>query len=644
MGLLKILIISLATLLVVLTTTLSVTWLILGYDHIPNKVATAKSLQNSSFDFIIVGAGTAGCVLANRLSAVANYSVLLIEAGNIFGAASIVPLLSTALQLTKFDWAFRTTPQKYSSRGLFQQQQFIPRGRGLGGSGQINYMLHFTGVKEDYDRWERLGAHDWSYERMKPYLDRFEGNLADKTNENNNNCHSEQQREEHFKSNPYPAFLTNISNRSVPKLCFRAAPAGQYSSQPPKLHVKTIDPKTNNLTSAFLRARSELGLEHNFNAAKYTIRDGIRWSTYHEYLRPAFDRTNLRILPDTVVQKIIFDNHRTAIAVSILNPNDGSSIEIRATKEIILSAGAIQSPQLLKLSGIGPTLELQRHGIPVIHYSPNVGQNYFDHLNLPLFVSINQTASVTVDKILNVGNIWNYLSKGSGVLSSTAVAGIGSPRGAKYGIILFGMGSVDEHALRHVSNMHQDAFRAHFPLYYNSSQEGFLFLSTCHQPKSRGAVYLRDRYADSHPFINPNYLKDKFDIECMGAAIRLAARTIETSPFRRLNATLHWPKVTACANFGPTEEDFRTNRPDDRYLECILRTSALTGHHPGGTAAIGLHSEAVVGNDLKVRGVKNLRVADASVFPAPVSGTPNSVVVAVAEKAADVILSEYSNR
>lgn len=297
-----------------------------------------------------------------------------------------------------------------------------------------------------------------------------------------------------------------------------------------------------------------------------------------------------------MVEKIEFDSQKRASAILVKLPGSNDSIEIKTAKEVIICAGAFQTPQILKLSGIGPATELNRHRIPVVHDSPNVGQNYFDHLNLPLFVSINATASVTLDKILHPRTIVDYLSKGTGVLATTAVAGIGSLRGGKFGVILFGMGSVDEQALRHVSNLQQDTFRAFFPLHHNASQEGFLFLNTCHQPKSRGAVFLRDRNIESQPFINPNYLKDRFDVDCMSAAIRLAAKTVECEPFRRLGAKLHWPRVKSCANFGPSSEE---GVQTDRYLECILRVAALTGHHPGGTAAIGLHSEAVVDNHLR---------------------------------------------
>ncbi|XP_062563726.1 neither inactivation nor afterpotential protein G-like [Armigeres subalbatus] len=627
---------SCSLVLVVLTIVyLILIWLWLGFDHIPNKLHDVSTLRNATYDFIIVGAGTAGCVLANRLSVNPNVTVLLVEAGDIFGATSIVPLFSTAMQQTSYDWAFRTTPQKYSSHGLINNQQFLPRGRGLGGSGQINYMLHFTGIREDFERWEKLGALDWGYEQMKPYLERLGRGTEDGNQQEL--CLKELRGDDIFKPNQYPSMMpaNDVKSESF-NFCAKTA-SSCTSDRRPKLHITTVDPEENHLAKAFTEAPKFLGHEHNFNAARYTIRNGIRWSSYHEYLRPAFNRPNLHVLTETMVERVVFDPQKRASAIVVKMSNSNDSFEIKVTKEVILSAGAFQTPQILKLSGIGPAIELKRHRIPIIHDSPNVGQNYFDHLNLPLFVSISATASVTLNKILHPRTILDYLSTGTGVLATTAVAGIGSLRGGKFGIILFGMGSVDEQALRHVSNMRQDAFRAHFPLYYNTSQEGFLFLNTCHQPKSRGAIFLRDQRIDSHPFINPNYLKDRYDVDCMIAAIRLAARTVDSEPFRRMGAKLYWPKVRQCSNFGPFEEDFRTNRPSDRYLECILRVSALTGHHPGGTAAMGLHSEAVVDNALRVNGVTALRVVDASVFPAPVSGTPNSVVIAVAEKAADLI-------
>uniref|UniRef100_A0A182VWI7 Glucose-methanol-choline oxidoreductase N-terminal domain-containing protein n=1 Tax=Anopheles minimus TaxID=112268 RepID=A0A182VWI7_9DIPT len=639
----KILFASLVT-AVLVCSALLLLWIWLGMEIIPNQIRDPHILRDRSFDYIIVGAGTAGCVLANRLSENPNVTVLLVEAGDTFGAASIIPLISTAMQGTKYDWAFRTTPQKYSSHGLGNNQQLLPRGKGLGGSGQINYMLHFTGIREDFDRWEQLGARDWNWHAMKPYLDKLHqpsGGNIDRYDDDDDiqECNQELTGEELYETNNhYVSILSESDKQASINFCSRKmATQKRHISTANRLHITEVDTRDSLLAKVFTEAPQELGRGYHFRPARYTIRNGIRWSSYHAYLRPAFGRPNLSILTSSSVAKVLFDeSNRTKGVVVQTIGTDQPPVNIPVGQEVILSAGALHTPQLLKLSGIGPKLELQRHGIEVVHDSPAVGQNYFDHLNLPLFVSINATASVTVDKVLSVDTFLQYLKHGRGVLATTAIAGIGGPRDGQYGIILFGMGSVDEQALRHVSNMKQDTFRAFFPSYQNASQEGFLFLSTCHQPSSRGAIFLRDRHIDSVPFFNPNYLKNRDDIECMSKAIRLAARTVRTDAFRKIGAQLHWPHIKRCSNFGPPVN--REEEPSDRFLECILRTSALTGHHPGGTAAIGSHGEAVVDNQLRVHGVHGLRVVDASVFPAPVSGTPNSVVIAVAERGSELIL------
>ncbi|XP_058116294.1 neither inactivation nor afterpotential protein G [Anopheles ziemanni] len=630
---------------VLLSAILLLLWIWLGTETIPNQIRDPHLVEGQAFDYIIVGGGTAGCVLANRLSADPNVTVLLVEAGDNFGAASIIPLISTAMQGTKYDWAFRTTPQKYSSHGLGNNQQLLPRGKGLGGSGQINYMLHFTGVPEDFERWERSGAFDWNWHAMKPYIDQLEQPSMARhhaepecsgTRENVMECQQDLTGDDLYQTNTYASILNpeNDEHASISLCATKNRPNAPHVTRTNGLLVTEVNPQDSLLAKVFTEAPSELGREYLFKPARYTIHNGIRWSSYHAYLRPAFGRPNLTILTSTSVAKVLFDERKRTKGIAIQGIEH--LIAVKAHREVILSAGALHTPQILKLSGIGPKLELQRHGIELVHDSSNVGQNYFDHLNLPLFVSIGVKASVTLDKVLSFESIVQYLNHGKGVLANTAIAGIGGPRGGRHGIILFGMGSVDEQALRHVSNMEQDTFRAFFPFYRNSSQEGFLFLSTCHQPRSRGAIFLRDRHIGSEPFFNPNYLKDRSDIECMMAAIRLVARTVRTEAFRKIGAQLHWPRIKRCSNFGPP--DNVVQQPSDRYLECILRTSALTGHHPGGTAAIGDGADAVVDNQLRVNGVHGLRVVDASIFPTPVSGTPNSVVIAVAEKGSDLIL------
>lgn len=181
-------------------------------------------------------------------------------------------------------------------------------------------------------------------------------------------------------------------------------------------------------------------------------------------------------------------------------------------------------------------------------------------------------------------------------------------------------------------------FRAIFPYYANSSQEGLVLLNACNQPISRGQLSLVSVQAADRIRVNPNYLKDSNDVSCVIRAIRLAVEIMSSKPFRRMGAKIVWPRFKNCRSFGPFEEDFITNQPSDHYLECLIRTSGTTAHHPGGTCAIGKQSYSPLDNEFRVRGITSVRVADASVLPTPVSGTPHTVLIKVAEHASNIIL------
>lgn len=349
---------------------------------------------------------------------------------------------------------------------------------------------------------------------------------------------------------------------------------------------------------------------------------GIRHTVFHEYLRRAYHHKNLDIIIHATAERIEFNENKEAISVIVSIKSQVARVKVN--KEVILAAGAFHSPLILMRSGIGDN-DIENN-VNLIHRSPAVGRNLFDHMNFPLFVSINTSASVTMNKILSAREIHRYLVHGTGMLSTTAV--IGSGRLNDYGVILFGMGSADEQALKDVANFESDAFRAFFPLYANSSQEGFIALSTCLMPKSRGRVRMKSNF---DMLIDPAYLSDDYDLECMRNAIRLNMRMIGTKAFQHMGAKIHWPKLKECQNFGPFEDD-----PSDRYLNCILRYGALTAHHPGGTCAVG----KVIDENFKVIGVKKVRVVDGSVLSNPVHGFPNSVIIAIAEFASKIILRQ----
>lgn len=522
------------------------------YEYIPNLVSI-ESVKNKYFDYIIIGSGTAGSVLSYELSKHSNYSVLLIEAGGVFNGLSSIPIMSTLMQGTEMDWSFKTVPQKYSSRGLKNRQQALPRGKGLGGSHQLNYLLHFDGLKEDFDRWKRLGADGWDYNSLEFFLNRHEMDMGS------------------------------------------SQPTGDCDR--PKLSITSNQREDSKLCDAFLKAENEMqkAFDPNvtFSLAKFTSKRGLRHSVFHEYLRRAYKHKNLFIMVHAKVERIKFNENKEAISVIVVTKSQ-PAVEVHANREIIISAGAIHSPQLLKLSGIGDAGELKSVGINLLHHLPAVGENLFDHLNFPLFVSINETASVTKNKILSTTEIYRYLIDGRGVLSTTAV--IGTARLDDYGMILFGMGSTDEKTLKHVANLETETFRSLFPLHKNSSQEGFVALSTCLLPKSRGSVKIDPNNIYGDHLIDPAYLENDFDIACMKNAVKLSLKMISTKAFQRLGSKIYWPQIRSCENFGPLDVsngiDISTN---DRYLECLIRQSAMTAHHVQGTAAIN----SVVDNNLR---------------------------------------------
>ncbi|XP_012252169.2 neither inactivation nor afterpotential protein G isoform X2 [Athalia rosae] len=520
-----------------------------------------------NYDYI-VGAGTAGCVIASRLSESKEVSVLLVEAGGYFKWHSSIPLAAPLLQRTNSDWAYATDSQEYSSRGLRHQKQFWPRGKGLGGSGQMNFVLHSFGVPEDYSRWPA----EWSYKNLLPYFRRVEE-------------------------------IINITVVSAEEKLARA------------FHKSGIEIAHKNAT---------------FSLASNTLKKGARSSSYHAYLKRAWSRKNLHILMNALVTKILFTKLRAeGIQVKY---SSGKVERIMANKEIILCGGTVNTPQLLMLSGIGPVDELRKHHIPVVKQQEQVGRNLYDHLNVPIYVNLKAPVSVTLNKLKSFNEIFKFFVFGNGMLASNAIVGTG--RSGHSGILLFGMGTVDESLLKEIANFHTSTFRAVFPSYADPKLEGFIYLSSCLQPESRGNITLRSNESSDSPIINPGYLESDHDIECTHNAIQLALETLTTTGFVDLGASAHVPKLRECSNWP---QDY-TNHD---FTECLTRTVGLTSHHPGGTCRMGKNhdSTAVVDEDLRVIGVDGLRIMDASVLPYPVSGTPNSVIIAMAERAADIIVT-----
>ncbi|KAH8346750.1 hypothetical protein KR084_009915, partial [Drosophila pseudotakahashii] len=556
-------------------------------DSIPNVLAPEE--RQFAFDYVIVGAGTGGSTLTSLLAKHSNGSVLLVEAGGQFGLLSRIPLLTTFQQKGINDWSFLSVPQKHSSKGLIERRQCLPRGKGLGGSANLNYMLHFDGHAPDFDSWrDRHNLSDWGWAQMRSFM---------------------------AAAKPKPPDMFEIPRR--------------YSK----------------LTEALEEAQAQFAhKDWIFRRSVYNIKNGLRHSVVQQFLNPMLHRSNLRLLPDALVKRIQLSSSPFRQATSILvgikdeeNREQEFSIEVR--RELILCAGAYQTPQLLLASGIGDMSVLNKMGIPVQHSLPFVGHNLHDHFNVPLFVSMGVSGpTLNQNTFLNPMTLINFLSSGTGPLGNFGVLGnvasYGGSGASSFGITFFGAGAIDESALMSISNFKGPAFRALFPRYYNASQEGFVVISSCLQPRSRGSVGLLNRHMRRNPLIDPNYLSSEEDVACTIAAIRSAVELVTSAAFASLHARIHWPRLQECSNFGPFERDFFDNQPSDHYLECLVRHIGLGSHHPGGTCALG----SVVDSQLRLQGVSNVRVVDASVLPRPISGNPNSVVAAIALRAASWIL------
>jgi choline dehydrogenase len=516
------------------------------------------------YDYVIVGAGSAGCVLANRLSADPNVRVALIEAGGSDRKQEVqIPAAFSKLFKTPRDWNFTTEPQKH----LADREMYWPRGKMVGGSSSINAMMWVRGHRADYDGWQLPG---WSYAEVLPYFHRIERRVG-------SNYH------------------------------------GTYGTEGPIWIEELRDP--NPLTAAFLAACSESGLTrlHELNEADntgfsptpVTIHKGRRFSAADGYLHPVRKRPNLDVIVGGFVERVIFDDGR-ATAVAFRNAA-GSKTQIPVRREVILSAGAIGSPHLLLLSGIGDPDELAAAGVPLVAAAPGVGRNLQDHLSTGWIV--HTPTPVTLVDAEKPKQILAYLLRRRGMLTSNvaeAVAMIHTEPGLAGPDIelIFAPVPFLDHG------------------FTTPPGHGFTLGVILLQPASLGAVRLASPDPAVAPEIDPNYLSDPDDL-------------------RRLVAGC-WFAKEMLAKPALAEHVGQPMRPDawpadDLELEQLMRTYAETLYHPVGTARMGSDPDSVVDEELRVRGVSGLRVVDASVMPRIVRGHTHAPTMMIAERAADLI-------
>jgi choline dehydrogenase len=524
-------------------------------------------------DYVIVGAGTAGCVLAARLSEDPAVSVILIEAGppNRHPFIHVPALVGAAIGTPSINWGFLTEPQA----ALDGRRVPVPRGRVVGGTGSINGMAYFRGQPQDYDDWASAGNAGWSWHDVLPYFIRSENN-AD----------------------------------------YRGS---SWHGQDGPIHVTHI-PRPNALNAAFLQAFAEVGgypacedftgpRAEGYGLRQGTIHGGRRDSSAVAYLRPVLSRPNLRLLTDVRVTRVLLDGTRATGVEAIVH---GEPQQLRATRETLLCAGAFQSPQLLMLSGIGDEDELRTHGIPLRHHLPGVGRGLHDHPAAPILRETRNTLSYGLSWPTLPRAAWNlvqYLFARSGPLASNVFESTAFIRSGP---------DADRPDLQIVF---QPARRNPngFPLPLG---HGYAISAVNLYPRSRGRIRLASRDPLDPPRIDPNLLGDPRDFAALLAGLRLGHRLLDAPAFARYAAV----EVAPGADVN-----------DDAALTAYVRRTATTVHHPVGSCRMGRDEGSVVDDQLRVHGIDALRVIDASVFPSIIGGNTNAPVVMVAEKASDLL-------
>lgn len=580
------------------------------YDRVdPESRPIDQKMLLPEYDFVIIGGGSAGAVLANRLTENPKVSVLLLEAGPDENEITDVPSLSAYLQLSNLDWSYKTEPSNSACLAMNNNRCNWPRGKVLGGSSVLNYMMYVRGNKNDYNHWAEMGNTGWDYNNVLHYFKKSEDNR-----------------------NPYLA-----------RTPYHSA-GGYLTVQEAPWHTP--------LAAAFVEAGTEIGYENRdingekqtgYMIAQGTIRRGSRCSTAKAFLRPIRLRPNFHLALNAFVTKIEIDpKTKRAWGVEFVRHNRKQII--RARREVILSAGAINSPQILMLSGVGPRTHLEAFGIPVLQ-DLAVGNNLMDHLGFggltfivdkPVAILQNriQAATATTEYVLNERGPMTVLGGLEGI------AFVNTPY-ANHSIdwpdIQFHMAPASINSdsgaqLYKVLGLRDDIYKEMWkPI---EDRYTWTIMPLLLRPRSRGYVRLQSKNPFTKPIMNPNYYDDPLDVAIMVEGAKIALRTANAKVFKQFGSHLYQRPLPTCKQYKFLS---------DEYLACGIRSISMTIYHQCGTCKMGPSSdpEAVVDPRLRVYGIKNLRVIDASIIPQIPSGNTNAPTIMIAEKGADMIKEDW---